>query len=307
MKKLQNTVDSINVCAKTDSAGFLRDSEDGFNAALEAVAEHLSVQAQREMVMLAGPSASGKTTTANKLAKRLLEKGVQAYVLSLDDFYFSYADIPLDINGVPDIESVRALDLPLFRENAAALLRGEEATLPVYDFHSGRRSDSVRKMKLSENDAIIVEGLHALNPEITDSLPPARLYKIYIDVSSDVYGANGKILLSKRDLRFIRRTVRDYRFRNSTVHNTYALWDNVTAGEENYLFPYKDSADLKIDSFHAAEPCVFRDIAAELFENADLPAYRRADADRLSAAMQAFVPISPELLPRDALLREFLG
>lgn len=307
MKKLQNTVEFINARASADPAGFVRDAEAQFDGVLEAVAQQLSVQARREMVMLAGPSASGKTTTANKLAQSLRARGVQGYVLSLDDFYLSYADIPLDKNGVPDIESVRALDLPLFRKTAAALLRGEEVTLPVYDFYSGGRSETVRTVRLSENDVIIVEGLHALNPEITDSLPPARLYKIYISVSSEIFGANGEILLDQRDLRFIRRMVRDYRFRNSTVHNTYKLWDNVTAGEESYLFPYKDRADVKIDSFHASEPCVFRDIAAALLENADLPECRRAHAERLSAAIQRFVPISPNALSENSLLREFLG
>ena len=259
------------------------------------------------ILMLAGPSASGKTTTAKKLSEKCAARGMQTHVISLDDFYLDRSAIPLGEDGEPDFETVYALDLPRLRESLQMLLTGAPTDLPLFDFTLGRRSDCVNTVTLGAQDVIIVEGLHALNPIVTEALPQKNLLKLYISVSSRIYNERGKIILNKRNLRFLRRMTRDYLFRASSVENTYMLWDNVRKGEDKYLFPFKDLADIKINSVHLSAPCVFRGICLEMLRKASLSGEHARDAERLMRALEQFEPLSPDLIPDDSLLREFLG
>jgi uridine kinase len=257
--------------------------------------------------MLAGPSSSGKTTTANKLSEALEKKNIKTYVISLDDFYLNRDDIPSREDGTKDFETVYALDLPYFREKVNAIWTGETVKTPVFDFITGKRSETkYNEITLGENDAVIIEGLHALNPEITDKIE-GNLIKIYISVSSRIYDENEKIILNKRNLRFVRRLVRDYKFRGSSVENTYSIWGNVMAGEDEYLFPYRHNADIRINTIHLYEPCVLKQQALPLLLNAEISEAYRDDVKKLCKALEAFEDINIEKVPADSLLREFLG
>ena len=186
-------------------------------------------------------------------------------------------------------------------------MSGAETEMPSFDFTVGRRSDKYNTLTLDKNDAVIVEGLHALNPVIASGLDTHRVMKIYINVSSRIYDNKGKIILNRRNIRFVRRMIRDYNFRASSVNNTFRLWDNVLRGEDLYLFPYKDFADFRINSIHLCEPCLFRDTAIELLESAELDDEFQADARRLINSLKKFQSLSSELVPKDSLLREFIG
>lgn len=307
MSNINNYLEYINDLAKNDPAELVRRSEERFDNILNDTVSRIANDGGREIVMLAGPSASGKTTTANKIAAKCTARGMQTYVVSLDDFYLDREKIPLDESGKPDFETVYALDLPKLTETMRLLLSGAQTELPIFDFTTGKRSEEVRTVTLGARDVVVVEGLHALNPLITDSLPQKNLLKIYISVSSRIYNERGKIILNKRNLRFLRRMTRDYLFRASTVENTYDLWENVRKGEDKYLFPYRDRADIKINSVHLSAPCVFRDTCLQMLKSADLSGKQKKDADELAAALRLFVPISASFVPKDSLLREFIG
>lgn len=307
MSNINNYLEYINDLALNDPAELVRRSETRFDNILNDITARIAGDDGREIVMLAGPSASGKTTTANKIAQKCIARGMQTYVVSLDDFYLDRDKIPRDESGKPDFETVYALDLPKFSETIRLLLSGVATDLPIFDFTTGKRSEEVRTVTLGEQDAVVVEGLHALNPLITDALPQKNLLKIYISISSRIYNEKGKIILNKRNLRFLRRMTRDYLFRASSVENTYNLWESVRNGEDKYLFPYRDCADVKINSVHLSAPCVFRDTCLAMLENADLSGEQKKDAEELAAALRLFVPISPSLIPETSLLREFLG
>lgn len=261
----------------------------------------------KKIIMLAGPSSSGKTTTAALLSKGIEFMGGKAYTVSLDDFYFPHSvGYPLDENGEPDYECVEALDVELIHLCLGELLRKGRSVLPVFDFKTGERINNAKSISLEENDVIIVEGLHALNPVITDTLDESSLYKIYVSVSSRVYENDGSVLLSKRDLRFVRRMVRDYSFRSTSVERTFEVWESVMRGEDKYLFPFESSADIKINSFHPCEPCVLAKRAIALLGGALGGEYGKK-ALLMINKLDLFKNIDYAVLPKDSLLREFTG
>ncbi len=302
-----DTLESINRLARTDPRALVGLSEARFEQALDAAVDRVMQERGREIVMLAGPSGSGKTTAARKLAARFRALGLQSDVLSLDDFYLDRDDIPCGADGKPDYESVRALDLPLLQTALSDLLAGREAALPTFDFTVGRRAPAWRTLRLGEQDAVIVEGLHALNPLVTARLPRENVLKLYLRVARRICRADGEVLLRRRELRLVRRLLRDRRERASSAAHTLSLWDNVLLGEQNYLLPYRGTADMDLDSTYLCEPCVFASAAIDFLADADLPQDARGAAEHLTAALRQFVRIDPSLVPEGSLLREFLG
>lgn len=307
MANLKNELEYINESALSSPEVFAAECEARYENIIEKISESIKDDPGREIVMLAGPSSSGKTTTAKKLSEAFLKRGVKTFVLSLDDFYLDRDEIPFLPDGTRDFETVYALDLDCFRDTVNSLLKGETVKAPVFDFTTGRRSKTeFNEITLGPEDAVIIEGLHALNPLITDKIE-GKLIKIYISVSSRIYDRNGRIILNKRNLRFIRRMVRDYKFRGSTVDNTYKLWKNVTAGEDKYLFPYRGNADVRINTIHLYEPCVLKKQALVLLKDSEISPEYRADAAKLCSALEKFEDIDESLVPENSLLREFLG
>lgn len=307
MANINNNLEYINEQAKTNPTDFVKKCEERYNNIIEDIAKGISEEKGREIVMLAGPSSAGKTTTAKKLCEALNNKGVKTYVLSLDDFYLNRVDIPYLPDGTQDYETVYALDLPLFTDCVNRLLMGETVKNPIFDFTTGTRSaKNFNEITLGKDDVVIIEGLHALNPVITEKIE-GKLLKIYINVSSRIYDNKGNIILNKRNMRFVRRMVRDYKFRNSTVDNTYKLWKNVTAGEDKYLFPYRHLADIKINTIHLYETCVLKNQALPLLYESEISDEYKDDAKKLCNALEKFEDINISSVPEDSLLREFLG
>ena len=307
MANINNNLEYINECALKNPADFVLKCEQRYNNIIEDIAKRIVEETGREIIMLAGPSSAGKTTTARKLCENLNKKGVKTYVLSLDDFYLNREDIPYLPDGTQDYETVYALDLQLFTECVNRLLMGETVKNPVFDFTTGKRSDKeFNEITLGKEDVVIIEGLHALNPVITEKIE-GKLLKIYINVSSRIYDNKGNIILNKRNMRFVRRMVRDYKFRDSTVDNTYKLWRNVTAGEDKYLFPFRDNADIKVNTIHLYESCVLKSQALPLLYESEISDEYKDDAKKLCKALEKFEDINISSVPEDSLLREFLG
>lgn len=300
------TLEIINKKAKNPSQFLSRCSEE-YHGKVKSAAEKIFFDKSQKIIMLAGPSSSGKTTTANILSRYINDFGGKAYTVSLDDFYHPHSvGYPLDENGKPDYECVEALDIELLHSKLRELSDGKKSSLPVFDFKTGERINNAKTIELKENDVIIFEGLHALNPVITDNLDAKELFRIYVSVSSRVYDEKGEVLLSKRDLRFIRRMVRDFSFRSTSVEFTFEVWQSVTRGEDKYLFPYEYLADTKLDSFHPCEPCVFSRRAIELLSHIKNDEYKEK-ASRLARTLSFFDNTDYSVLPEDSLLREFTG
>lgn len=286
---------------------FLADCTQSYIETVRKTAETIFADKSKKIITLAGPSSSGKTTTASMLSNAIDALGAKAYTVSLDDFYYSHSEnkYPIDENGDPDYESVDALDVERIHRCLSELAEKGESALPVFDFTKGERNDGARKIVLGENDIIIVEGLHALNPVITSSLRKENIFEIYVSVSSRVYENDGSVLLSKRNLRLIRRMVRDNSFRATPPARTFEIWQSVMRGEDKYLFPFEKFADIKLNSFHPCETCVLAPQAIPLLET--VRGEFADDAHMLARKLSLFRKTDKSLLPSDSLLREFTG
>ena len=298
------TLDGINALVKEDAERFVEECEKNYFCQVKAVSEEIATHNGRTLVMLAGPSGSGKTTTASILKKDFQKMGRNAITVSLDDFYsennlkYTFED------GTVDFETVKALDVDLIGECLSKLLEDGKCNLPHFNFKTKKR-DKFIETEIEKDGIIIVEGLHAINPVITDKLESERMKKIYVSVSSRIYDGE-KVLLTKRDMRFIRRLIRDYHHRNTEVEYTFYLWNGVRKGEDRYLFPFSDRADIRIDSIHPYETCVFKDTALKLLSHISEESIYYKEAQSLKEKLSAFETLPESIIPENSLLNEFI-
>ena len=273
---------------------------------LLSIAEEISLNKDSlKLVLISGPSSSGKTTTSKKLSLYLKTLGLNPYHLSLDDYFLERDETPLDENGKPDYESLRAIDTRLFNNQMEKLLKGSLVVTPTYDFIQGKKVFN-KKIQMQENDILIVEGLHALNEEISKEVPKKNKYKIYISplIFLNIDNDNR---ISLTDIRLLRRMVRDYRTRGYSPSKTLATWDDVRKGEEKYVFPYQDDANVIFNSFLAYELGVLKTYVEPLLYSVpqDDPEYHTAM--RLLDILKLVLPIPSEDVPKLSILREFIG
>lgn len=306
MSNINNNLEYVLERASTPEA-FVAECEDKYNNKINNIAQLIAEREVSEIVMIAGPSSAGKTTTAKKLRQALEKLGIDSYTVSLDDFYLDNKDAPRFPDGTPDFETVDCLDIKCFQSKMQELLDKGEAELPEFDFLKGERKAEYKKISIKPTDVIIVEGLHALNPVITGHLPQDRLLKIYINLSSRIYDEKGNIILNKRNMRFIRRLVRDFKFRGSSVEKTYKLWITVRYGEDTYLFPFKDNADIRINTIHLYETCILKNTAIELLSSLSKESEFYNESQRLIRGLQKFPVLDSSLVPDNSLMREFIG
>lgn len=305
MKKI--TIEEINEKIENEPEKYISRCEAQYLKSLEAAAAAIASVNGRRLVMLAGPSSSGKTTTALFLANILKEKYARKCVtVSLDDFYLENDKIPLFDDGRPDFETVYALDIPMITACLSRLLENGSADMPIFDFNSKSRSKESLHLEIGDKDVVIVEGLHALNPIITSPLEKESMIKLYVNVVSRVFDGD-KVIFARRDIRFIRRMIRDYKFRNSSVGFTFYLWKGVKAGEERYLFPFSQRADIQLDSFHPYELCVYKELASELLSHIEKTSDYYGRACELKSKLSLLSAITAENVPKGSLLCEFLG
>ncbi len=258
-----------------------------------------------KMILIAGPSSSGKTTSARKLSLYLKTFGVNPVVISLDDYFVEREETPKKENGKYDFEALRAVDLELFNKQMNQLLAGEEVTVPTFNFVTGTKSFE-KNLKLHENDVMIIEGLHCLNEELTKSIPQNKKFKIYVcpltNLNIDKYNR-----LSSSDNRFLRRMVRDHRTRGYSVDQVFDMWGEVRAGEEEYVFPYQDEADYVLNTAMLYEMGVLKMFAESLLYTVSPDSKHYDDAKRLMNLLKIFLVIPDRYVPDDAILKEFIG
>lgn len=258
-----------------------------------------------KIVLIAGPSSSGKTTTCNKLGMYLRSFGLIPHTVSMDDYFLKREDTPKTPEGEYDFEALEAVDLPLFDSQMKELLEGKEVTMPIYNFLLGQQ-EFRKKLKLGKDDILMIEGIHGLNPEILASIPRENKYKIYI---SPLTGLNldNHNRISTTDNRLLRRIVRDNKTRGYGVVETIKRWPEVRKGEEKYIFPYQDEADCIFNSAFIYELGVLKTYVEPLLYSVDSNSQYYNEAKRLINMLKMFLPIPSEDIPKDSLLREFIG
>ena len=258
------------------------------------------------LVLLAGPSSSGKTSTCRRLGIQFRTLGVHPVQISMDDYYVDRDKTPLGTDGQPDYECVEALDVDLFQQNMRELLEGREASLPRYDFKEGRSIHDYRRLRLGDDQILIVEGIHALNPRLSDSIPKEQKRCIFISALTQL-NLDDYNPLSAADNRLIRRMVRDMQFRNLSPSNTLALWDKVRRGENIHIYPHHENADFFINSVLIYELPVLRPLAEGPLAEIGPEDPNYLEAQRVLRLIRLFSPAPSDAVPRSSILQEFLG
>ena len=263
-------------------------------------------QGGARVVMIAGPSSSGKTTFTKRLAIYLLTNLLKPQMISLDDYFVDRVNTPLDEDGDYDFESLYALDLPLFNEHLKRLIAGEEVELPTYSFELGQRVYKGKKLRLEDNSVLLIEGIHGLNPELTSEISDEMKYKIYVSALTTLT-IDEHNWVPTTDNRLLRRIIRDHKYRGMSALETIRRWPSVRRGEDRWIFPYQENADSTFNSSLIFELGVMRDYGEALLKNfpRDMPEY--AEAYRLMKFLSYFAPIPERDIPPTSLLREFLG
>lgn len=284
----------------------IRLAEAHYESQLAQVSEEINEKQESvKLVLIAGPSSSGKTTTSKKLAVYLQSKGYRTHSLSIDDYFYDRKDTPKKENGDYDFESVRAIDIDLFNKQLTKLLDGEKVLLPEYNFVLGKK-EYKKHLQIKEKDIIIIEGLHALNDELTMAIEDKYKYKIYISPLTQLNVDNHNRIHTS-DTRRLRRIIRDNKYRGHMAAETLKMWKNIREGEEQYIFPYQDSADIVINTALVYELGVLKTYAEPLLFSVPEDDEVYPEALRLINFLRNFLPIPSDEVPRDSILREFIG
>ncbi|MBE6762868.1 MAG: nucleoside kinase [Ruminococcaceae bacterium] len=307
---IQPTLDLTALRAQlADADRFVAEEEAAYNHQIALAADTIAAATDGcQIVWMCGPSSVGKTTTAKRLCAALENRGLQAFVISLDDFYRGIGNAPRLADGSFDYESPEALDLPQLRRCVTELMTTGETRLPRYNFETGQPIALRVQFRITGRTAVIFEGIQAFSPLLTDGIPreilgsPLRLF-----INTHTRYTNGDTpLLCRRDIRLARRLLRDERTRGSDFEETMSMWQKVLAGDERHIFPYSDAADILINSSLGYEPCVLGGLLADRLPSLYGTAYE-ATARRLIAAFAQFPVLAPELVPSGSVLREFIG
>lgn len=258
------------------------------------------------IVLVAGPSSSGKTTTTKRLSIQLTTNLLKPKMISLDDYFVNRDKTPLDHNGDYDYESLYALDLERFNADLNAILRGEEVALPSYSFELGKRIDKGHKVKLEENSILLIEGIHGLNPELTAHIDEKMKFRLYVSALTSI-SIDDHNWVPTTDNRLMRRIIRDYKYRGASALDTIARWPSVRAGEEKWIFPYQENADATFNSSLLFELGVMRETGEKILREVPRNTPEYAEAYRLRRFLSYFLPINSSLVPSTSVVREFLG
>lgn len=259
-----------------------------------------------KLVLVAGPSSSGKTTTSKRLAIQMMACGLHPHTLSTDNYFVNRVDTPRDENGEYDFECIEAMDTAFFRKQMNQLLSGEEVELPRYDFVSGERKFEGHKLKIGPDDVIILEGNHALNPILSEQIPDEQKYRIYVSTLTTI-ALDDHNFVPTEDIRVLRRVLRDYRYRGYTAIDTLRRYPSVTRGEEKWIYPFQETADATFNSALLYELNVIREQVMPILEQVDEREEEYSEASRLRKFLRYFIPVPARQVPPTSLLREFSG
>ena len=301
------TVYRLNKAVKEDKIKYLiLLSEALHEKKISQIADKIVARQGVKMILIAGPSSSGKTTFAQRLGIQLRINGLRPVTISVDNYFVEREQTPLNEKGEYDFESIDAIDIELFNKHLLALLNGEEIEMPEFDFHEGKKKYNGNKVKMQKDDVLVIEGIHCLNDKLTEKISQDQKYKIYISALT-VLNMDAFNRISTTDTRLVRRMVRDNQFRGYSAKDTIATWDNVNKGEEKNIFPFQEQADSIFNTSLIYELGVLKNEAVPLLEQItnDEPEY--AEAQRLLEILRYFEPISKDLVPSNSLIKEFLG
>ena len=271
-----------------------------------SIAAQIAASHDKKFVMIAGPSSSGKTTFSNRLAIQLRAKGLNPHPIGLDDYYIDRDKCPRDENGEFDFECLEAIDVEKFNEDMTSLLNGEEIPMPSFNFKTGRREYRGKKLKLGENDILVIEGIHGLNDKLSYSLPAESKFRIYISALTQL-NIDEHNPLPTTDGRLLRRIVRDARTRGTSAQETLGMWASVRRGEEKYIFPFQDSADVMFNSALVYEMAVLKVYAEPVLFQIPRDCEEYLEAKRLLKLLDYFLPLPTEEIAHNSLVREFVG
>ncbi len=297
------------LCLDGGVRGILRVAEGLHEKKIAQIADEILARRDRvRLITIAGPSSSGKTTFAERLAIQLRVNGIEPVSLSLDNYYVDRERTPRGEGGEPDFEALDAIELDLFHRQLADLLAGREVRTPRYDFVSGRRFDEDRwvPMRLDPDQVLVIEGIHGLNPRLTSSVPDGRIYRVFVSALSQLAIDDHHRLLTS-DARLLRRIVRDTLSRGFSAERTLSLWPSVRRGEARWIFPFQEQADVMFNSALVYEPAVLRIFAERFLLTVERTSPHYAEAYRLLKGLSIFVPIFPDQVPSTSILREFIG
>lgn len=270
------------------------------------LAEQVASLPDKKFIMIAGPSSSGKTTFSHRLSIQMMAQGLKPHPIALDDYYVNRVDTPKDENGNYNFECLEALDIELFNHDMSALLAGERVELPTYNFRTGKREYKGIVKQLGKNDILVLEGIHGLNGKLSYSLPESSKLKIYISPLTQL-SIDEHNNLPTADGRMVRRMVRDARTRNISAKETIAMWDSVRRGEEQYIFPFQEEADIMFNSALIYELAVLKQYAEPLLFQIDKNSPEYTEAKRLLKFLDYFLPVPSEDIEKNSILREFIG
>lgn len=273
---------------------------------ISRIADEIAGRKGVKIVLISGPSSSGKTTTCKRLSIQLLTNGIRPVPISLDDYFVDREQTPKDEKGEYDYESLYALNLKLLNEQLEALFRGEEVELPKYNFQTGKSERSGHKLRMEQNDILVVEGIHALNPELTAHIPEEQKFRVYASALTTIL-LDTHNYIPTTDNRLLRRIIRDYKYRGVNARETIHRWPSVRAGENKWIFPYQENADTMFNTAMIYELAVIKTQAEPLLELVPENCDEYAEAYRLRKFLRYFTPVRYNTLPSTSLLREFLG
>ena len=273
---------------------------------ISRIADEIAQRKGIKMVLIAGPSSSGKTTTCKRLSVQLAVNGLKPVGISLDDYFVDRDQTPRDEKGDYDFEHLHALNLPLLNEQLSALFRGDEVELPRYDFPTGTSQKSGKRLRLGPNDILVVEGIHALNPELTSQIPDEQIFRVYASALTTILLDNHNYVPTT-DNRLLRRIIRDYKYRAVSARETIRRWPSVRKGENRWIFPYQENADAMFNTAMLFELAVIKSQAEPLLEQVPENCEEHAEAYRLLKFLHYIKPIPETQIPPTSLLREFLG
>ena len=304
---IKNAADLNQIVSDGKYNDLIRLAETYYNNQLASIADKIAQNNKSiKLVLIAGPSSAGKTTTSKKLQTYLRSKGVKTHQISIDDYFVDRSKTPVKPNGELDTESLNAVDVTLFNKHLTKLFDGERVELPEYNFLLGKREYRGKSLKLEENDIVIIEGLHALNEDLTISIERKNKFKIYINALTQLNIDNHNRIHTS-DTRKLRRIIRDNKYRSYTASQTLNMWSNIREGEEIHIFPFQDDADVIINSALIYELGILKTYAEPLLFSVEENDPMYSEAIRLINFLRNFLPIPSDYIPQDSVLREFIG
>lgn len=299
--RIKIDIDDINQKNSENVYKLISRGEDAYIEQVREIANQVSIFGKK-IVLITGPSSAGKTTSSFKLKQELNALGISSHVLNMDDFFRPLKDVPLKEDGTPDIEGVGAVDVECIKNCLNDILTTGKTKTPTFDFATHSRTKYWNDCILAKNGVVIMEGIHALNPIVTEGIDPEKIYKVYVHCNTD-FVFKGKTLFHARQLRFLRRLVRDERERSCTYEKTISTWDEVCAGEDKNIRPFKNTANYHLNSTHFYEPLLYKNMLLHEFD-------KRKDNETIKLFLERFKKCSTvdkEFVPKDSLIREFIG